>query len=133
MIEYKETKLFSKDDVVELFKSVNWPEANFPDRLFLALQNSQTVICAFDGEKLVGLIRLLSDESIFAIIHFLLVNPNYQGMHIASTLVQKAKERYKDIMYLKVVPIDENAKRFYLKQGFEVAPTSDCLIIHNKI
>ena len=133
MIEYKETKLFSKDDVVELFESVNWPEAKYPDKLFSALQNSQTVICAFDGNKLVGLIRLLSDESIFAIIHFLLVNPNYQGMHIASTLVQKAKEKYKDIMYLKVVPIDENAKRFYLKQGFDVAPTSDCLIIQNKI
>ena len=50
MIEYKETKLFKKDDVVELFKSVNWPEADYPDRLFLALQNSQTVICAFDGD-----------------------------------------------------------------------------------
>ena len=129
MITYKETKLFSKDDVVELFKSVNWPEANYPDKLFSALQNSQTVVCAFDDKKLVGLIRVLSDGVIFGIIHFLLVNPKYQGMHIASTLVEKVKEIYKDIVYLKVVPIDDNAKRFYLKMGFEVAPTSDCLII----
>ncbi|MCR4874677.1 MAG: GNAT family N-acetyltransferase [Clostridia bacterium] len=131
MIEFKETKLFSKEAVVELFKSVNWPEANYPDKLFAALQNSETVICAFDGEKLVGLIRVLDDGEIFAIIHFLLVNPNYQGMHIASDLVKLAKEKYKDIMYFKVVPIDEGAKKFYLKQGFKESHNADCLIISN--
>ena len=131
MIEYKETKLFSKEDLVELFKSVNWPEANYPDKLFAALQNSETVICAFDDKKLVGLIRVIDDGAIFAIIHFLLVNPKYQGMHIASNLVKLVKEKYKDILYLKVVPIDDKARDFYLKQGFEIAGSSDCLIIKN--
>ena len=131
MITFKDTNLFTKEDVVELFKSVNWPEANYPDKLFSALQNSETVICAFDGDKLVGLIRLLDDGEIFAIIHFLLVNPAYQGMHIASDLVKLAKEKYKDIMYLKVVPLNEGAKQFYLKQGFKEAHNADCLIISN--
>ena len=131
MIEYKETKLIKKEALVELFESVNWPEAKYPDKLFAAIQNSQTIICAFDGDKLVGLIRALDDSSIFAIIHFLLVNPAYQGLHIASTLVNKLKEKYKDIMYLKVVPIDENAKRFYEKLGFEDSKNANCLIIKN--
>ena len=131
MIEYKETKLITKEALVELFKSVNWPEANYPDKLFAAIQNSQTIIGAFDGNKLVGMIRVLDDSSIFAIIHFLLVNPEYQGMHIASNLVKMVKEKYKDIMYLKVVPIDENAKRFYEKLGFEDSKNANCLIIKN--
>ena len=129
MIEIKETKLFTKEQVVELFKSVNWPEANYPDKLFAALQNSETVFCAFDGKKLVGLIRAIDDSSIFAMIHFLLVNPEYRGQHIASQLVEKVKEKYKDIMYLKVVPIDENAKHFYEKLGFVDSMNSNCLII----
>ncbi len=129
MIEIKETKLFKKEQVVELFKSVNWPEANYPNKLFAALQNSETVICAFDDDKLIGLIRVIDDSSMFAIIHFLLVNPEYRGQHIASKLVEMVKEKYKDMMYLKVVPIDENAKRFYEKLGFEDANNSNCLII----
>lgn len=129
MITLKETKLFSKEQVVALFKSVNWPEANYPDKLFAALQNSETVICAFDDEKLIGLIRVIDDSSMFAIIHFLLVNPEYRGQHIASRLVEMVKEKYKEITYLKVVPIDENAKRFYEKLGFEDANNSNCLII----
>ncbi len=93
MIEYKETKLIKKEAVVELFKSVNWPEADYPDKLFSALQNSQTVICAFDGDNLAGLVRVLSDGSVLAFIHFLLVNPKYQGQHIASNLVSLVQEK----------------------------------------
>ncbi len=129
MIEYKETKLIRKEQIVELFKSVNWPEANYPDKLFSAIQNSQTVICAFDKDNLAGLIRVVSDDSILAFIHFLLVNPKYQGQHIASNLVSLVKEKYKDIMYLKVVPKDEGAKKFYEKQGFSSANNADCLVI----
>ena len=128
MIEYKETKLFTKESIKELFESVSWDDANDIDKLFFALQNSQTVICAFDDKKLVGLLRVIDDGAMFAIIHFLLVNPAHQGQHIASNLVKNAAEKYKDYKYFKVVPKDEHAKKFYEKCGFVSSNNAECLI-----
>lgn len=57
-IEYTFEKKFSKEDTFRLFKSINWYSANFPERLHKALMNSQTVVTAWNGNKLVVLPEL---------------------------------------------------------------------------
>lgn len=49
MIKYTEEKTFTQDQVQELFKSVGWISAEYPQRLRKALMNSQTVLTAWDG------------------------------------------------------------------------------------
>lgn len=49
MIKYTEEKTFTQDQVQELFKSVGWILAEYPQRLHKALMNSQTVLTAWDG------------------------------------------------------------------------------------
>ena len=78
MIIYKHIKDFDKEHIEELFKSVNWFSGNFPNKIKQALQNSTRVISAWDGEKLVGLIRGMDDGVWQATIDCLLVNPQYQ-------------------------------------------------------
>ena len=56
-IEYTEEKRFTVEQVEALFKSVGWESA----QLFKALQHSDTVISAWDGGYLVGLVRVLDD------------------------------------------------------------------------
>lgn len=96
-IEYTFEKKFSKEDTFRLFKSINWYSANFPERLHKALMNSQTVVTAWNGNKLVGLARALDDGEMVAFIHYVLVDPEYQGHHIASTLIKMIKEKYQAI------------------------------------
>ena len=43
-IEYTEEKRFTVEQVEALFKSVGWESAQWPERLFKALQHSDTVI-----------------------------------------------------------------------------------------
>ena len=57
-IEYTEEKRFTVEQVEALFKSVGWESAQWPERLFKALQHSDTVISAWDGGPLV---RVLDD------------------------------------------------------------------------
>ena len=45
-IEYTEEKRFTVEQVEALFKSVGWESAQWPERLFKALQHSDTVISA---------------------------------------------------------------------------------------
>ena len=75
MIEYRYTKNFDEKQIEELFKSVRWFSGNFPKKLKQALNNSSRVISAWDGEKLIGLIRGLDDSIWQATIDCLLVNP----------------------------------------------------------
>lgn len=57
-IEYKDTKIFTEEELQRLFLSVNWESGNYPDKLARAMKNSDYVISAWDGDKLMK--RMLS-------------------------------------------------------------------------
>ena len=54
-IKYKDTHEFSREELEELFLSVEWSSGHFPDKLKVAMQNFKTVVSAWDGEKLIGM------------------------------------------------------------------------------
>ena len=60
-IEYKQIKDFNAADLQRLFLSVSWESGNYPKKLVRAIHNSTHVISAWDGSKLVGLVRALDD------------------------------------------------------------------------
>ena len=95
MIKYLETRNFTKAQLQELFKSVGWLSANYPERLFKAMNNCETVFTAWDNDKLAGLVNAIDDGELTAYVHYLLVNPEYQGQGIASELLRMLKEKYK--------------------------------------
>ena len=54
-----------------------------------ALDNSLYVICAFDGDKTVGFGRLIGDGALNFYVQDLIVDSNYRGASIGSTLLDK--------------------------------------------
>ena len=94
MYTYTEEKKFTKEQVQELFLSINWVSGNYPERLYRALMNSSTVLTVWDGERLVGLIRVLDDTAMLAQIHYVIVHPDYQGKGIAGRMIEYIKEKY---------------------------------------
>ena len=110
-IEYKETKDFTEKEVEQLFLSVNWLSGRYPDRLIKALKGSSLVITAWDGSKLVGLLRGIDDGEMVAFLHYLLVHPDYQGMGIATHLLDMAKEK---------MPDEKENIPFYERHGFNL-------------
>ena len=119
-IEYKEKKDFTEKEVEQLFLSVNWLSGRYPDRLIKALKGSSLVITAWDGSKLVGLLRGIDDGEMVAFLHYLLVHPDYQGMGIATHLLDMAKEKYKSYLYLNVMPDEKENIPFYERHGFNL-------------
>ncbi len=120
MIVYKNTKTFSKEQIEELFLSVNWDSGRYPERVAAGLENSSVVISAWDGERLVGLVRGLDDGETVGFIHYLLVDPAYQGQHIGEELMKRIMDRYRDLLYVKIMPSDPKTVEFYKKFGFEI-------------
>lgn len=131
MFTYTEEKKFTKEQVQHLFLSVNWVSGNYPERLYKALMNSSTVLTVWDDEKLVGLMRVLDDTEMLAQIHYVLVEPKYQGKGIAGRMLEYIKEKYKDFFYIEGMPEDINNVPFYTKHGFEVMENGAAIQICN--
>ena len=90
-----------------------WPGDYDPDRTQIAL--SKTInITAYDGEKLAGCLRILSDGYYFGTITELLVLPEYRKKGVGSRLLRLAKENSPTMLYFGSQP---GAEGFYEKNG----------------
>lgn len=78
-----------------------------------ALSKTQN-ITAYDGDKLVGCLRILSDDYFFGTITELLVLPDYQKQGIGSKLLQLARENAPSLLYFGAQP---GLESFYEKNG----------------
>ena len=126
--EYKNTHEFSEQDLKDLFLSVEWSSGHFPDKLVVAMKNFKTVISAWDGNKLVGMICAMDDGIMNAYVHYLLVRPEYQGKGIGKVLVDKVHEIYKDYLRIVVVAYNEELA-FYEHCGFKKADDASPMFI----
>ena len=118
MIDYRDTRDFEPKQLQALFLSVEWSSGHYPDRLAAAMKQYGSVFTAWDGDKLVGLIATMDDGGMTAYIHYMLVDPAYQGQGIGGALLQMAKEHYKDYLRVLLVAYDDEMG-FYTHCGFK--------------
>ncbi len=118
-IKYKTTKNFSENELKDLFLSVNWSSGHYPEKLAIAMQNSSTVYTAWNEDRLVGLINVLDDNIMTAYIHYLLINPEFQGKGIGKSLVNYVRNKYKDYLRIVLIAYDKETP-FYKNLGFEI-------------
>lgn len=127
-IIYKDIHDFSKEELEDLFLSVEWSSGHYPEKLVVAMKNFETVYSAWDGNKLIGMICAMDDGIMTAYVHYLLVNPDYHGNKIGRTLVEMAKEKYSD--YLRIVLVAYNDElNFYENCGFKREEKSSPMFI----
>lgn len=117
-IEYKSSKDFTAAELQRLFLSINWESGAYPEKLVRAMHNSTHVISAWDGDKLVGLVRALDDGETVAFLHYLLVDPAYQGQHIGDGLMRRIMRCFDNLLYVKIMPSDPKTTAFYERYGF---------------
>ena len=116
-IQYKDNHEFTSAELERLFLSVGWSSGHFPDRLAAAMRNFDTVFSARDGGRLVGMVCAMDDGVMNAYVHYLLVDPAYQGHAIGRTLVEMVKEKYKEFLRIAVIAYNDELP-FYENCGF---------------
>ena len=80
--------------------------------------NSTLVISAWEGAKLVGTVRVLSDGVIRSIIYDLVVDPEFQGQGIGKELVKRCIAVYPNSEWL--VQTTDGLKGYYERLGFAI-------------
>ncbi|MCX4378195.1 MAG: GNAT family N-acetyltransferase [Lachnospiraceae bacterium] len=131
-IIYKRDHGYSAEDVKELFLSVDWFSGQYPERLKKALDNCETVITAWTSGKLIGLINVIDDGELNAYVHYLCVNPEYQGLGIGGELLKQIKEKYREYLYLIVIAENERLIEYYKQNGFEYIDGRYVLAVQNE-
>lgn len=127
-IIYKNIKDIDKESIKELFHSVGWKSGDFPEDLKQALINSHTIITAWEGEKLVGLVNALSDGVMTVYFHYMLVHKEYQFLGIGKKMMELILEQYKHIK-TKLLVSYESAEKFYQLFGFKPEKGTKALFI----
>jgi len=125
MIEYKE-KTPSLEEFKKLRKEVNW---GLEDKLISderaedSLKKSPLCICAYNKDKIVGMIRLAGDLSMYGYIQDFIVLPEYQGRGIGKRLLEELLKKIGNKKnYLLGVCPSKVSVNLYEKFGFKKRP-----------
>lgn len=108
------------EELVGLYESVGWTKyISEPTRLHRAVMRSLRVVSARDGERLVGLARVVGDGLVIVYLQDILVDPAYQRRGIGQALLRTALAPYEDVRQQVLLTDDEPGQRvFYEHLGF---------------
>jgi GNAT superfamily N-acetyltransferase len=126
MMEIRYTNhLPARDPFYALFQTTGWND-NYgltPDDLEKALQASWHLVCAYDGDTLVGFGRMLSDGVLHAMIYEMIVAPAYQGQGIGRQILKQLVAHCQAAGVRDIQLFCARGKRpFYEKNGFVARP-----------
>lgn len=124
-ITYNDTiKELPVDQLYHLFYMAGWAgtERNpDPDELKyfnIPFINSTLVISAWNNNRLIGTVRVLSDRFIRSVIYDLVIDPEYRNMGIGKELLKRCIEHFPNTEWL--VQTEKNISGYYKKIGFKV-------------
>ena len=117
---YQSDDELKEDEVLELYRSVDWAAAEKPRELMLSLRNSPTLITVRVDGRLVGLGNAISDGYLVAYYSHLVVHPEFQSKGIGRALLERMMEPYKGF-HQQSLTADGDATEFYKKLGFKRA------------
>ena len=128
MITVRKQGVVTLDNILHLYQAVGWTNyTNQPQMLEQALSHSLATYLARDGEKIVGLVRLVGDGFSSVFVQDLIVLPSYQRRGIGSNLMKEALADYKDAYQIQLATEQtEKTLGFYRSLGFETLSTYDC-------
>jgi len=123
-IRYQES-VPSASDYNRLRRDAGWPEMD-PDVATTCLPRSLYVICAFDGDELVGMGRVVGDGGLCFYIQDVIVLKSHQSLGIGAGLMDRIMEwieaRAVEHSYLGLMAA-VGKEGFYHRYGFTSRPT----------
>ena len=126
MIIFKED-FRNVDTYLSLREQVGWVKLDI-NQAQKALDNSLAVITVFDGDKAVGMGRIVGDQSVISYIQDLIIIPEYQGKSIGSQLLNRLIAIVDDMTVpgtrmMLCLMCAKGREKFYKKHGFIARPT----------
>jgi len=108
-----------------------WAKTRTIEDLALAISNSDPVVTANVGDRLIGFSRATSDCVYRATIWDVIVHPEFQGSGIGRKLVETILTHPRVSRVERVYLMTTHKQRFYERIGFEVNTTTT-MVLYNQ-
>ena len=117
-IVYKFDVVPTTQKVIELYNAVDLPRPTHDSQRIRAMfENSNLIVTAWNGDKLVGVSRTITDCVWSSYLADLAVSPDYKKSGIGKKLIELTRERIGDQSMLLLLSVP-TAMDYYPKVGF---------------
>jgi len=121
MIKYSYKKDVDARQINEIYHEGGWVKksnANSIKHLSNMFKSSDFIVSAWDGKKLVGIVRVLTDKFENGFILGLMVRKSYRGQGIGTNLLKKCIAKYPKIKWF-IFTSNKKAEKLYKSLGFK--------------
>lgn len=134
-IRYSHNADISVEQAIILYKASSLGErrpVDRPDIFEGMINNADVTVTAWDGDKLVGIARSLSDHSYVAYLADLVVHEDYQKQGIGKELIEATRQQLGPECMLVLLAAPKAAE-YYPRLGFEHNPRAWTLTANKKL
>ena len=119
-MEIKEYKEYKTEEIRRLYTEVGWKAyTENMTALELGYKNSLLVLAAYEGDELLGIIRVIGDGYTIVFIQDILVFPSKQRQGIGTALLKAVLEKYSDVRQIELTTDNtDKTVSFYKSLGF---------------
>ncbi len=117
MIIFSDRKDIEPAQLVALYRQAPWATTRTQDDTCDMLAHTDVAITAWDGSRLVGLGRVLTDYVYRASIWDVIVDTDYQGQDIGTHIIQRILD-HPDLKRVELFGLCTRSPGFYEKLGF---------------
>lgn len=118
------TKDLPSEQLLRLFRAAGWADGTETPEMCRTFNapfcRSTLVVSAWDGDLLVGAVRVLSDGVIRSVVYDLIVDPAYQAAGIGRELLRRCVARFPGTEWL--IGTTRDIAGYYEKLGFRRSP-----------
>ncbi len=115
---YQFTNAIPLDGLLALFAQTDWTAKRSADDLRAMLEGTRVCLGVWDGEKLVGFARAITDDLTRAYVEDVIVDSAYRGGGIGAELMRRLLQR---LAHVEAITLNchDHLIPFYERLGFE--------------
>jgi predicted GNAT family N-acyltransferase len=116
-LDYRFDDLSPIDEVLRLYRQTGWTAKRSPEMVERMLRQTPVLLTVWDGERLVGFARVITDDIYRAFIEDVIVDADYRGRGVGKQIMQALIQRLDHIEEV-VLNCNDDLVTFYESLGF---------------
>lgn len=136
-MDFRQIQFCTHPDQIDLFQlqellklAAFWSKERRLEELAIAIAHSDPVVSVWDGEKMIGFARAISDGIYRATIWDVVIHPEYQGVGLEQKLLQTVLSHPRINRVERVYLMTPYQQHFYRQIGFQ-SNSSTTMVLFN--